>query len=103
MPTKHQRIAVVVDPELSDALAAAAERLPHRSRASLLRELAMEGALQLQRREPSPIDALLAVPDVRAAKSDIREFIRHNPPAPASPESPHGLSEALEEQREDRL
>lgn len=47
MPTRHRRIGVTLDPELSEALALARGRLNSRSDAALIRELALLGAQAL--------------------------------------------------------
>lgn len=48
MPTRHHRIQVTEDPELADALAAAAPHLPSGlSRSRQVRELAIAGARHL--------------------------------------------------------
>jgi len=106
MPTKHRRIAVVVDPELSEALEVASLRFPGRSSASLVRKLAMLGADAVERSaEPkSKLERLLARPGVRPPRGDLREYLQSRPPLAAiDPDDPNGLSRALDEQREERL
>jgi len=98
---------VVEDPELAEALDRVAGEVPHRSRASLLRELALIGAetTRYEKRE-SALQFLLAIPGSRPARNGtdgLRRLLEEQPPAPATPEDPYGLSRALEEQREERL
>lgn len=98
---------MVEDPELEAALDRAAGEVPHRSRASLVRELAIIGAERVAGvRTESALEFLLAIPGARAPKSGaggIHEFLAEHPPVPYSPDDPDGLSRALEEQREERL
>lgn len=106
MPTKHRRIAVVVDPDLSERLAEAASAFPGRSSAGLLRELAMLGAESLNRsdRPSTKLERLLARPGVRPARGDLKEFLskRSDWSVPAGAD-PHRGTKALDEQREERL
>jgi len=106
MPTKHRRIAVVVDPELSERLTEAAPAFPGRSSAALLRELAMLGAesLSASDRPSAKLERLLARPGVRPARGDLKEFLAKRPDR-SVPEGadPHRGTKALEEQREERL
>ena len=44
MPTRYRRVGVVLDPELSEAMALVRDRLGISSQASALRELALIGA-----------------------------------------------------------
>lgn len=98
---------MVEDPELAEALDRAAGEVTHRSRASLVRELAIIGAGQVTGSRPeTALEFLLAIPGARGPKSGaggIHEFLAEHPPVPYSPDDPDGLSRALEEQREERL
>jgi hypothetical protein len=47
MPTRHRRVGVVLDPELSEALRLAAKRLDASTEAARVRELALIGARSL--------------------------------------------------------
>lgn len=106
MPTKHRRIAVVVDPELAGALTAGAPSFPGHSSAALLRELAMLGAASLASsgRPSAKLERLLARPGVRPALGDLNEFLSKR----ADRSVPEGVdpfrgTKALDEQREERL
>ena len=106
MPTKHRRIAVVADPELTNALSRASESFPGRSSAALLRQLAMLGAETLEKPERSPtkLERLLARPGVRPAGGNLREFLdKHGDRSVPEGADPHRGTKALEEQREERL
>jgi len=64
MATKHPRVQVTVDPELSEAMAAV-EAHP-KSRSRLLRELALRGAevaLEERRKHDEAIEVLLKIAD----------------------------------------
>jgi hypothetical protein len=78
MPTRYRRVAVVLDPELSDALRLAAERLEASSQAEGLRELALIGARSLRAGEAEPERARRALDELGATRErgDLRVISR---------------------------
>lgn len=78
MPTRYRRIGVVVDPELSDALSLAADRLQSSSQAERLRELALIGARSLQDGDIEPERARRALDELGATRErgDLRVISR---------------------------
>lgn len=107
MPSKYRRIAVVEDPELERALERAAGKVPHRSRASLLRELAIIGSGRVAGEPPeSALDYLMRIPGARGPKpgaGGIKEFLEEHSLGPVAEDDPYALTRALEEQRAERL
>jgi len=98
---------VVENPELERALERAAGKVPHRSRASLLRELAIIGANRISGAPTeSAFDYLMRIPGARGPKpgaETITEFFRKHPLIPAVEGDPYALSRAVDEERADRI
>jgi hypothetical protein len=103
MPTRYQRIGVVVDPELDDALRLAAPRLRAASRAARVRELALIGARSLGAgdealdqldRELDELGATRARGDLVETSRRVRKRVRGRPE--------ETISESLEWVRGDR-
>ncbi|HTU15143.1 MAG TPA: hypothetical protein VMF31_08090 [Solirubrobacterales bacterium] len=106
MPTKHRRIAVVVDSHLSEVLDRAAVEYPDRSAAGLLRELAIIGAESLTQSvgRESNVQQLLAIPGVRPSRGDLSEFLARRDDRSVSDDTdPYRGTKALNEQREENL
>jgi hypothetical protein len=105
MPTKHKRIAVVADPDLSAALSAASADFPGRSAAATLRELALIGAEALKSsRTETQLDRIRAIPGVAPARASMSDYLKNRDALdPVDPEDPNALSRVLEEQREESL
>jgi hypothetical protein len=105
MPTKYRRIAVTEDPELAEALRRASGDLPGLSSAALVRELALRGSKTL------PVDAgeerlarLIERTGARPAQGDIRKYLaKRERSQPVDPGDPYAVSDALQEQREERF
>lgn len=106
VPARHPRIAVVADPELQLALdRAATVHGRHRSRAALLRELALAGAATLPEQDRADLLARLAsrhgVRPPRARLSDLVDRVAEM--GPPDSDDPRPGQRALEEQRAERL
>lgn len=105
MPTKHRRIAVTEDPDLSAALRRAALAYPGLSRAGLVRELAMRGARQLTDGSgDNPLQRILERTGAEPPRGDITEYLlsRKDLDRP-DPDDPHPLTKYLDEMREDSI
>src|SRR5438270_14071508 len=68
MPTRYRRVGVVLDPELSDALSKAAERVSASTEAGRLRELALLGARALDAGESELEQARTALDELGATR-----------------------------------
>lgn len=105
MPTKLRRIAVTEDPELAEVLRRASREMPGLSSAALVKELAMRGSRTLPLSASSErMERLIARTGAKPARGDLREYLRSRPPLkPVDPDDPYGLTDALREQREDKI
>lgn len=84
MPTRYRRIGVVLDPELSDALAAARGRVRASSSAEALRKLALIGARALEAEDGGLEQARRELDQMGAARERgdlvvISRRLRHRP------------------------
>ena len=105
MPTKHRRIAVTEDPELSRALREASRELPGLSDAALVRELAMRGARTLPV-DPAQerLERLIERTGARPPRGNIQDYLRSRDDLDHAPvTSGPTLSETLDELREDKI
>lgn len=102
MPTKHRRIALTTDPELTAAIAAARRELGDMPESRLVRELALRGA-----RELDPDDTTRAIAEferegIKWPKVSMAEALEAvGPLPPFDPDDPYPGTRALEEVRED--
>lgn len=102
MPTKHRRIALTTDPELTAAIAAARRELGDMPESRLVRELALRGA-----RELGPDDTAKAIAEferegIEWPKVSMAEALEADGPLPPfDPDDPYPGTRALEEVRED--
>jgi hypothetical protein len=104
MPTKLRTIVVPEDPDLAEALARAAKELPGLSEAALVKELALRGARTLRPTDPDErISRIIARTGAQPARADIQSYLRENPPGPVDPAEPTPGTNALQEQRAERL
>jgi hypothetical protein len=106
VPTKHRRIAVIEDPEISKALALASNRYPGRSSAGLLRQLVILGAgtLEAPQAAPTKLERLVARPGVIPGRGDIQEYLSTRPDLRVfDPDDPNPGTRALEELGEDKI
>lgn len=100
---------MVEDPDLAELLDRVAGEVPHRSRAALLRELAVIGAEKVSgSREPTVLDRLLSIPGARppitgAAADGLGGFFEKHPLGEVPQDEPYGASRALDDQRDERL
>jgi len=104
MPTKHRRIAITTDPELTAAIAAARHEFGDLPDSRLVRELALRGA-----RDLAPDDTVRAIAEferegVEWPKVSMAEALAAAGPLPPfDPDDPYPGTRALEEVREDRV
>jgi hypothetical protein len=101
--TKHRRIALIADPELEAAVAAARRELGDAPESRLVRELALRGARDLK-----PDDTAQALAELRRAAvswpdESMGEYLRRTgiPPEQVDPDDPYRATRILEEVRED--
>lgn len=97
---------MVVDEELRRALARSERFLPDRSKAMLLRELAMRGADALSEEAdvPAGLKRLLELSGVEPPLGKFSEFLENHVPAPMpAGAGRYAASRALREQREERM
>lgn len=98
---------MVEDPDLAEALDRVADEVPHRSRAALLRELAVIGAEKVSgSREPTTLERLLSIPGSRppvSGSGGLGGFFEEYPLGDMPEDDPYGASRALDEQRDERL
>jgi hypothetical protein len=105
MSTIHPRIALTRDPELDEALRRAkpllGERMPT---ATLARELILRGARELLANQGTELDRWLdqrrATPAERSTEQVLATAAKLGAP---NPTKPHSASQALEQQRGERL
>ncbi len=105
MPTVYPRIALTRDPELEDALRRARPLLGERKpTATLARELILRGARELLSNQGPELDRWLdrrhATPAKRSTEEVLAAAAELGAPNPARP---YAASQALENQREERL
>src|SRR3954452_12344489 len=102
MPTKHRRIALTTDPELTAAIAAARRELGDMPESRLVRELALRGARELRPDDTARVIAELEREGIEWPKESMAEALdRLGPFGPVDPDDPYRGTRALEEIRED--
>ncbi len=104
MPTKHRRIALTTDPELTAAIAAARRELGDLPESRLVRELALRGARELRPDDTARVVAEFEREGVEWPKESMAEALAvADPLPPFDPDDPYPGTRALEELREDRV
>lgn len=107
MPTKHRRIAIIRDPEVDRALAAARDAGSEaRSDAAIARELILRGAREVERHndDRDPFREWVRAGGGTLSSGSIRELVEELGPAPAYDRAdPHPAQRVLAELREDRI
>ncbi len=102
MPTKHRRIALTTDPELTAAIAAARRELGNMPESRLVRELALRGASELRPDDTARVIAEFEREGIEWPKESMAEALdRLGPLGPVDPDDPYRGTRALEEVRED--
>jgi hypothetical protein len=104
MPTKHRRIALTTDPELTAAIAAARREFGDIPESRLVRELALRGARDLRPDETARTIAEFEREGVEWPTVSMATALKSAAPLPAfDPDDPYPGTRALEETREDRI
>ena len=104
MPTKHRRIALTTDPELTAAIAAARRELGDMPESRLVRELALRGARDLRPDDTARVIAEFEREGVEWPKESLAEALKRQPPlGPVDPDDPYRATRILQELREDRI
>lgn len=104
MPTKHRRIALTTDPELTAAIAAARHELGDMPESRLVRELALRGARELRPDDTAKAIAEFEREGVEWPKESMAEALdRLGPLGPVDPDDPYRATRILQELREDRV
>lgn len=102
MPTKHRRIALTTDPEVTAAIAAARRELGDLPESRLVRELVLRGAQELEPDDTARIIAEFEREGVEWPKVSMAEALEAaGPLPPVDPDDPYRGTRALEEVRED--
>lgn len=102
MPTKHRRIALTTDPELTAAIAAARRELGDMPESRLVRELALRGARDLRPDDTARAIAEFEREGIEWPKVSMAEALEAAGPLPPfDPDDPYPGTRALEEVRED--
>lgn len=104
MPTKHRRIALTTDPELTAAIAAARRELGDMPESRLVRELALRGARELGPDNTAKVIAEFEREGVEWPKVSMAEALEAaGPLPPVDPDDPYRATRILQELREDRV
>lgn len=74
MPTKHRRIPVTNDPELSDALERVRSRFPGTSTAKVVHDLAVKGAEAIEREQRADAEAIERLAEVSIGRRDLIDW-----------------------------
>jgi hypothetical protein len=104
MPTKHRRIALTTDPDLTAAIAAARRELGDMPESRLVRELALRGARDLASDDTVRAIAEFEREGVEWPRKSMAEALEQlGPVGPPDPDDPYRATRALQEAREDRV
>ena len=74
MPTRHRRIPVTSDPELTDALHRVAPHFAGAPAAKIVHDLALKGAEALEREQSQRREAIERLVDVASRRSDLIDW-----------------------------
>jgi hypothetical protein len=74
VPTRHRRIPVTSDPELTEALARVAPHFADAPAAKIVRDLALKGAEVLEREQSERQEAIERLVDVASRRSDLIDW-----------------------------